>query len=237
MDDKKLKYNRRCHVLYSKECKEQIQKKIEKHYPLEQRKEIWTSVQLKYVEYLKSWRTDLGGKKNFHNGIGGTYDCIALMTYYAICKDVTSIDEIEEMESNLLLPNFRKLKFLNVNKPIFKRLLHLLFSIAKRKCDKWNDYKMEVAPYKKDNPIYYEFTHCPIAEFAEKNSLSEVMPAFCNLEYTAMELLHARLVRETTCSNEVKCDYTIYGDSDKGLEDYLEYNDEQGYIRNIKKER
>lgn len=34
----------------SKENQEQIQEKIEKHYPSEQREEIWTSIQLKYIE-------------------------------------------------------------------------------------------------------------------------------------------------------------------------------------------
>ena len=34
----------------SKENQEQIQEKIEKHYPSEQREEIWTSIQLKHIE-------------------------------------------------------------------------------------------------------------------------------------------------------------------------------------------
>ena len=34
----------------SKENQEQIQEKIEKHYSSEQREEIWTSIQLKYIE-------------------------------------------------------------------------------------------------------------------------------------------------------------------------------------------
>lgn len=42
---------------------------------------IWEQVQLKYAELLSDWRTDLGGKKNFHNGVGGTYDCIAIMCF------------------------------------------------------------------------------------------------------------------------------------------------------------
>lgn len=50
MDDKELKFDRSCHVLYSKAYKKQIQEKIEKHYPSEQREEIWTSIQLKYIE-------------------------------------------------------------------------------------------------------------------------------------------------------------------------------------------
>lgn len=59
MDDKELKFYRSCHVLYSKACKKQIQEKIEKHYPSEQREEIWTSIQLKYIEnYIgKQWKT------------------------------------------------------------------------------------------------------------------------------------------------------------------------------------
>ena len=232
MKEKELKFDHTCHVLYSKSCKKQIQDKIILHYPPEQKEEIWTRIQLQYVEFLKDWRTDLGGKKNFHNGAGGTYDCIALMAYYVVCKDVTSLEEIEEMEGNLFLPAFRKLKFVNVNKPIFKRLMHFSFSMAEKKCKKWNDYKMVVASYQKDKPIYYEFTECPVAEFAKKNDLLEVMPAFCNPDYTAMELIHARLIRNTTCSNGCKCDYTICGDEDSYCKQYPEYQDKQGYRRN-----
>ncbi len=58
---------------------------------------VWTNVPLKYVEYLKNCSNDLGGKKNFHNCKGRTYDCIAIMTYYAVCKSVTNFREIEEI--------------------------------------------------------------------------------------------------------------------------------------------
>lgn len=232
MEDEKLTFDHTCHVLYSKACKEQIQAKIALHYPAEQREVIWTQVQKQYVDFLKDWRTDLGGKKNFHNGIGGTYDCIALMAYYVICKSVTNLDEIEEMEGNLFLPAFRKLKFVNVNKSFFKRMLHFSFATAGKKCLKWNDYKMNVAAYQKGKTIYYEFTECPVAEFAKQFDLLEVMPALCNPDYTAMELLHAKLVRITTCSNGSKCDYMICGDEDEYCRQHPEYKDVQGYRRN-----
>ena len=54
-------------------------------------KKIFTKVQLQYIEFLKDYRTDLGGKKNFHNGAGGNYDCIALFSYYVVCKEKTSL--------------------------------------------------------------------------------------------------------------------------------------------------
>ena len=58
-------------------CKKEILAKIALHYPEAEREAVWEQVQLRYAELLSDWRTDLGGKKNFHNGVGGTYDCIA----------------------------------------------------------------------------------------------------------------------------------------------------------------
>ena len=232
MKDSQLKFDRTCHVLYSRPCKRQIQEKIALHYPADEREAVWTRVHIQYENFLADWRTDLGGKRNFHNGRGGTYDCIALMAYYVVCRDVTSLAEIEKMEGSLFLPAFRKLRFVNVNHPFFKKLLHRAFLNAKRRCDKWGDYDMHVAPYRKDQPIYYEFTACPTAEFAKKHGLLEVMPALCNPDFEGMEFLHAKLVRKTTCSNGCRCDYTICGDQDAYLKDHPEYRDEAGYRRN-----
>ncbi len=232
MKDKELRFDRTCHVLYTKPCKKEIQKKIALHYPPDERENVWEKVQKQYVHFLSDWRTDLGGKKNFHNGRGGNYDCIALMAYYAVCKNVTCIAEIEEMEGNLFLGTFRKMKFVDCNKPFFKKLMYMAFLNAKKQCDKWGDFKMNIAPYEKGKPIYYEFTECPAAEFAKKHGLSEIMPALCNPDFEAMECIHARLVRKTTCANGEKCDYTICGDHDEYLKRHPEYRDENGYRRN-----
>ena len=156
---------------------------------------------------------------------------MALMSYYVVCKAVTSLDEIEEMEGELFLPAFRKLRFVDVNKPFWKRLLHRSFQMAKKRCDRWGDFVMHVAPYEADKPIYYEFTRCPTAEFAREHGLLEVMPALCNPDFKGMELLHARLVRTTTCANGCKCDYAICGDRDPSLKEHPEYRDAQGYQR------
>ena len=99
MKDNELLFDRKCHVLYSKPCKKEIRAKIALHYPEVEREAIWEQVQRQYVDFLSDWRTDLGGKKNFHNGVGGTYDCIAIMSYYVVCKAVTSFREIEDRKS------------------------------------------------------------------------------------------------------------------------------------------
>lgn len=232
MNDSELKIDLSCHVLYSKECKKQILASIASHCPADICASVWEQVQKKYEYFLSDWRTDLGGKKNFHNGKGGTYDCIALMVYYDTCREFVTLEELENIVGNLILPAFRKLSFVDCNKPFFKKLMYRAFLNAKKQCDKWGDYKMYVAPLEMDKPIYYEFTRCPVAEFAKQHDLLEVMPAMCNPDFGSMELIRARLVRKTTCSNGCKCDYTICGDRDEYLNSHPEYRDDDGYRRN-----
>lgn len=64
----------------------EIRARIAQHYPEAEREAVWERVQRQYVDFLSDWRTDLGGKKNFHNGSGGTYDCIAILSYYVACR-------------------------------------------------------------------------------------------------------------------------------------------------------
>lgn len=233
MKEKNLKFDRACHVLYSRRCKKQIRSRIAVHYPESEQEAVWEQVQLQYVAFLSDYHVNLGGKKNYHNGTGGTYDCIALMAYYVVCRNVTSLAEIEEMENILFLASFRIMaKFVDCNKPFFKKLMYKSLIMNKKQCDKWHDFEMNVAPFDKDKPVYYDFTFCPTAEFARQHDLLEIMPALCNPDYAAMELVHARLVRKTTCSNGSRCDYTICGDKDPYLLDHPEYRDEAGYRRN-----
>ncbi len=232
MKNKDLVFDRTCHVLYSKPCEKELKKKIALHYSVETIEGIWTKVQLQYVDFLKDWRTDLGGKKNGHNGIGGTYDCIAILAYYVVCREKTSFSEMEEIIDNITKPIYAKLHFVDVNKKFWKKLIYRAFKTAEKRSNRWGDYVMHVAPYSDGEPIYYEFTACPCAEFAKKHGLCDIMPALCNVDYPMLECFHAKLVRKTTCCNGGKCDYTICGDKDEYLKDHPEYRDEQGGRRN-----
>ena len=86
MKNRDLPFDRSCHVLCSKACRKQIQSKIALHYPEMERESVWERVQKQHAGFLSDWRTDLSGSKNFHNGAGGTYDCIAIMSYYTVCR-------------------------------------------------------------------------------------------------------------------------------------------------------
>ena len=91
---------------------------------------------------------------------------------------------------------------------------------------------MNVAPYEKDNPIYYEFTACPAAGFAKQFGITEIMPALCNVYYKPMELSRAKFIakfiRKEICEDENKCDYTICGDKYEYVFTHPEYTDEKG---------
>lgn len=122
------------------------------HYAPEECENVWTSVQLKYSDYLKDWRTDLGCSKNFHNGKGGTYDCIAIMTYYSVCKDKTTFREIEEIEEVLVLPSFKKLTLPPLKKEFQQRVFFEFSSIE-------DHYK-----YRADVMKTYPYAHYPVFE-------------------------------------------------------------------------
>ena len=199
MNDDQLQFDRTCHVIYSKPCKAEIREKIA-HLGAR------ADAVCRLFERLahRPWREEKlsqrpGRQLRLHRADG------VLRRLQG--RDKPSRDRGDG--GNLFLPSFRKLsklKFIDINKPLCKKLLHRAFLNAKKQCDKWGDFEMHVAPFDKDQPIYYEFTACPTAEFAKKHDLLEVMPALCNPDFAGMELIHARLIRKTTCSNGCKCD-------------------------------
>ena len=145
-------------------------------------------------------------------------------------------DEIEEKSDPA---TFSKLsRFVDCNKPFFKRLMYWAFQNAEKQCSRWHDYEMALARYEFDRLLQGQ-THLlriyrlPGGGVCRKAlGLTDIMPALCNVDFASMELLHARLVRKGTCVDGCKCDYTICGDKDPYLNDHPEYRDEARYRRN-----
>ncbi len=139
-------------------------------------------------------------------------------SFRVLCVSYDGFDETEQTEFPTMLEETEKIE------------AYLKTTTAY--CDTWHDYEMDVAPYENSKPIYYEFTTCPAAEFAKRFGFADIMPALCNVDYASMELLHAKLVRTTTCVDGCRCDYTICGDKDPYVKEHPEYRDENGYRRN-----
>ena len=69
------------HVLYSPLMEKIIKEHLQKKYQGSEVGLMWEKVQQQYAAFLKDLPY-LGGKKNTHNGTGGTYDCIMIFAYY-----------------------------------------------------------------------------------------------------------------------------------------------------------
>lgn len=233
MKEKELNIDRQCHVVYSKECKKIILERLKSHYALEDINFIFEKIQYQYEYFLSQYnRRDLGVKKNFHNGKGGTYDCIMLVAYYEICKEKTSFKEIEEMCQELTVGHFKGLGFVDIDKPFFKRLMYKAFKNAEHKCAKWHDFDIHLEPYTKDKPLHYCFTRCPFADFIHQFGLEEIAGALCNVDYASMEAMNVKLVRVHTCIEGNYCDYSFYSPNNPYVKEHPTYRDEQGFIRN-----
>lgn len=237
MKEKDLIFDRTKHVCYSEAVKNVIQNRLKEQFSENEAEILWEKIQLKYVEYLKTLPY-LGGAKDNHNKAGGTYDCIALFAYYETLDRKPSIQEIYEMNNEILLPPFERLgKLFNINHQWQLKLMNFIFEMTARRDQKKEQlcptgYVMRTEPFDPDTGIHYRFERCPIAEFAKANDLLEIMPAICNGDYPAMELLHAGLIRKTTCTNGTKCDYWIVGDKSPYLKKYPKKTDENGYFYN-----
>ncbi len=233
MKEKELKIDRTCHAIYSKSCKKEILKRISSHYEVDEVDAIFEKVQHQFERFLAEFNhKDLGGKKNFHNGRGGTYDCIMIASYYVICKKRTSFDEIEQIIKDITTDSSRSLNFINIDKPFWKHLMYFAFYQAEKKCRKWWDFDMRLDPYSKTEPIHYHFKTCPVADFIHQFGLEEIAGALCNADYACMASMNVKLVRCRTLIESNCCDYTFYSPNDPRLKDHPQYVDEQGFIRN-----
>ena len=221
------------HILISKEMENVIKKHLAEKFSKNDVELYWKKLLQQYAVFLKDL-PDVGGKKGRHNGPGGTYDCISLFAYYEVLNHEPSLDELYQMNCEVFLPEFKKMAgIVNANKSFYRRLLHLAF-VMTAKTDEGRDggYIMKVEPYNKEEGVRYRFERCPIAEFAKSHGYLNIMPAFCNSDYPAMEYINAALIRKHSCANSDVCDYWIVGDESREANEHPRKTDSDGYWHN-----
>lgn len=139
MKESELKIDWKKHVCYSKQAKKVIRKRLAEQFDAGETEKRWEDVQLKYVEYLETLPY-LGGKKNGHNGAGGTYDCITVLAYYEVMDRKPDIEEIYELNNAVFLPSFRALgKLFNINHPWQMKLLNRIFEMTAKRMRQRNN--------------------------------------------------------------------------------------------------
>ena len=233
MEDNNLTFDKKKHLLYSKDAKRIILKHLHMNFP-EDEESLWNEIQLKYIEFLET-APYIGGKKNMQ--AQPVYDCYSLFAYYEVVPVKPTMAELEDMNSELFLTQTEKRRFINLNNPIFIRLANTVFTLLSKNIRKHeneyeDNYIMEVLPFDKNEGIRYKFHRCPIAEFAKVHGHTDIMAPFCNPDYPLIEVMHGKLIRTTTCANGAFCDYTIVGDKSPKIQNHPEYKDENGFVRN-----
>lgn len=136
--------------------------------------------------------------------------------FYEAPDQKPTVDELYEINNAVFLPPFLRLgKLVKINSAGKLKLLAAAFQSAAKRDEKLSEtvtsgYLMTAEPYDKAHGyVSYHFDRCPIAEFAKKHGYLNIMPAFCNGDYPAMEAIGAVLIRKHTCANSHICDYLI----------------------------
>ena len=206
MQEKELDIDLSVHVCYSQKEKEVLQDYLSKRCSPDEAQRLWEKVQQQYVSFLKD-QPYLGGKKCTHNGVGGTYDCIATMALYEALDKKPTVDELYEINNAVFLTPFLRLgKLVKINSAGKLKLLAAAFQSAAKRDEK-------------------------LPETVTSGYLN-IMPAFCNGDYPAMEAIGTVLIRKHTCANSHICDYLIMAGNDPGAAKYPKLTDENSYIYN-----
>ena len=214
---------------------------IEKEFST-QADEIRKATVRKYREFVHS-APDYGGRKSPH--VNQIYDSFLLLAFCSISPKNYTLEELEPLSFEMFMSPFRILgKLFSANHKWTMNLLAVIFQKSTDKCNAHaeqypDDFKAEIQPYDKENGVVrYCFTKCPIADFVRKNHLGKWMPLMCNCDHTALQMIHAGLIREGTCYTSDICDYCVVSENNPLMKQYELVRNQDGLlISKPKKER
>ena len=145
--------------------------------------------------------------------------------------------ELQEFTQDLFMEPFVKLgKIFDLNRRRDLFLIDKVFrKVAKRDnkdCIKWPcGFRTVYDGFSK--PLVatrYHFTQCPVAEFAKKHDMLDMLPLMCNCDFYGIEQIHGQLIREGTCGMADRCDYLIVGSGNPITSEYKTITDEKGFL-------
>ena len=199
-----------------KSSKEWIKKELSNKYSPDKAEEKYQEI-IKLYEKFSNDAPSIGGKENPMSK--HFYGALSAFAYYECMNRDMSPDEITDMCFGMMIGNRKggQLSRFNLNNKLVQKIFHGLFRLRARKLNRhkkdgsWNNtWGMRVNPLKHKEGISIHLVGCPIADFAENNGYSELMPYFCETDKAVMEHLGGALYREHTVADGYEdCDYWI----------------------------
>lgn len=238
MKEKELNFDRKRHVIYSSNAKKTIRAQLMKDYDHQEAEALWEKTQKNYVKFIETMPYT-GAKKNPQ--ATSIYDTIALFAYYETVPNKPTSELFYKLNVEVFIPNMRtKGKVINLNWKWVERLAYAIFKIGEKAIGAraydgtWgNTWKLKVSPRKSTDGVKYEFTGCPIVDFAKANGFMHLMPQVCNSDYPLIQAVHGDLIRShTVAMGYDTCDYWFVGNKSPYLKKYPRKEDEKGFWYN-----
>lgn len=226
-------------TMYPKKYENKIRAWLKGRYGSRQMELIMDKTLSKYSYYLNE-SPDYGGTKNGHSM--SIYGGILVFALIESLPDKPEMEELQEFTQGLFMEPFIKLgKVFDLNRKSDIALIDKVFRKVARRDNKdrieWpcGFHTVYDGFDKSKLTTGYHFTHCPVAEFAKKHDMLDVLPLMCNCDFFGIKQIHGQLIRKGTCVNSDRCDYLIVGCNNPIAEGYETVTDEKGFLVSRKK--
>ncbi|MGX8704997.1 MAG: L-2-amino-thiazoline-4-carboxylic acid hydrolase, partial [bacterium] len=84
-----------------------------------------------------------------------------------------------------------------------------------------NTWRVRINPRHTDEGLCFELVGCPLADFAQANGYTNLLPHMCASDHLLASLMHAKLIRTHTCAaGSGSCDYWYVGDESETAKAY-----------------
>jgi hypothetical protein len=201
-----------------------IYRYAEKYYS-DEAEAIMRKTDLIYQKFL-SEVPDIGGSDNmlaYNLDMG-----LLVFAAYEASDHRMGGDAIDEMMSYRMKDMKAYGKFLNANRQWELNIGYSWYRSYKKKLDRkiaegeWgNTWRLEINPDRRSEGFCFHLIGCPIAEFAEKNGYTYLMPHLCASDHAFAKVIHAKLIRtHTVALGSDSCDYWYVGDESESAKKF-----------------
>lgn len=115
---------------------------------------------------------------------------------------------------------------------IYKYMEHYASKANSKKGNTWNNtWGMKVNPDQRDTGIAWNLVGCPLADFARKHDMMEVLPYMCNIDHRTAETFGFKLFRNQTVSNgDDDCAYWFVDKKSKEADSFVNERNAEGLV-------
>jgi len=115
---------------------------------------------------------------------------------------------------------------------LYKYMEHYAMRANAQKGKEWgNTWGIKVNPDKRETGIALNLVGCPLADFARKHDMMDILPIMCNIDHRSVETFGMKLYRDKTVSNgNAECAYWVVDSQSKEANLFVNEKNQDGLI-------